>query len=45
MELWGSLKGFEAGTGEEAISISGKGSMMDIPLKRLVERGFRLLRF
>lgn len=44
-ELWGSLKGFEAGTGEEAISISGKGSMMDIPLKRLVERGFRLMCF
>lgn len=45
MELWGSLKGFEAGTGEEAISISGKGSMMDVPLKRLVERGFKLVSF
>lgn len=44
-ELWGSLKGVEAGTGEEAISISGKGSMMDVPLKRLVERGFKLMRF
>ena len=44
-ELWGSLKGLAAGTGEEAISISGKGSMMDIPLRRLVERGFRLMCF
>ena len=44
-EMWGSLKGLEAGTGKEAISISGKGSMMDIPLKHLVARGFELIRF
>ena len=44
-EMWGSLKGLEAGTGKEAISISGKGSMMDIPLKHLVTRGFKLIRF
>lgn len=43
--LWGSLKGIEAGTGQEAISISGKGSMMDVPLKHLVARGFSLLGF
>ena len=43
-ELWGSIKGYEAGTGQEAISISGKGSMMDIPLQHLLKRGFKLLR-
>ena len=43
--LWGSLKGMEEGTGLEAISISGKGSHMDIPLRRLIARGFLLKNF
>jgi hypothetical protein len=42
-DLWGSIKGFEAGTGQEAISISGKGSQMDVPFQRLLARGFKLL--
>ena len=43
-ELWGSIKGYEKGSGKEAISISGKGSMMDYPLKQLIKRGFKLLK-
>jgi hypothetical protein len=43
--LWGSLKAIEKGTGQEAISMSGKGSHMDLPLRRLIERGFRLQKF
>ena len=43
--LWGSLKGQEKGTGLESISMSGKGSHMDIPLNRLVSRGFILKKF
>tara|TARA_B100000674_G_C37972224_1_gene977522 strand:+ start:2155 stop:3588 length:1434 start_codon:yes stop_codon:yes gene_type:complete len=44
-ELWGSLKPVELGTGSEAISVSGKGSHMDVPLQRLVARGFNLINF
>jgi len=43
--MWGSLKAIEHGTGEEAISVSGKGSHMNIPLQRLVARGFVLQKF
>lgn len=43
IQLWGSIDGARQGSGEEAISISGKGSHMDIPLQRLVSRGFKLL--
>ena len=44
-ELWGSTKGVELGTGSEAISVSGKGSHMDIPFRRLIERGFKLINY
>ena len=44
-ELWGSLKALELGMGSEAISVSGKGSHMDMPLQRLVARGFKLINF
>jgi len=44
-DLWGSLKPVELGTGAEAISVSGKGSHMDVPLQRLVARGFDLINF
>jgi hypothetical protein len=44
-DLWGSLQAIEKGTGSEAISVSGKGSHMDLPLRRLIQRGFRLQNF
>ena len=44
-DLWGSLQAIEKGTGSEAISVSGKGSHMDLPLRRLIQRGFLLQKF
>ncbi|WP_320675948.1 hypothetical protein [Prochlorococcus sp. MIT 1300] len=42
--LWGSIQALEEGSGSEAISISGKGSMMDQPFRRLIQRGFKLIK-
>ncbi|KZR79908.1 hypothetical protein PMIT1342_01853 [Prochlorococcus marinus str. MIT 1342] len=43
MSFWGSTKGAQAGSGDEAISVSGKGSLMDYPLQQLISSGFRLI--